>query len=131
MDNLNFDTKWHLWVGKIMNPFLKALRQQNIMVHIRKISKNNLGNKRSHSHKNHVNRIQNIVEFPTYQGVHLCLWAAPPDLPLAVLDRVYVEVDGAVKGGEQVADAGDIGQPGWPGQLRGLQPGKVKFQIPA
>ena len=48
-----------------------------------------------------------------------------------MLDGVDVEVDRAIKGGEQVADTGDIGQPGWPGQLRGLQPGKVKFQIPA
>ena len=33
-----------------------------------------------------------------------------------MLDGVDVEVDGAVEGGEEVADAGDAGQPFWPGR---------------
>ena len=34
-----------------------------------------------------------------------------------MLDGVDVEVDRAVEGGQQVAEAGHVGQPGWPGQL--------------
>ena len=32
-----------------------------------------------------------------------------------MLDGIDVEVDGTVEGGEEVADAGDAGQPFWPG----------------
>ena len=31
-----------------------------------------------------------------------------------MLEGVDVEVDGAVEGGQQVAEAGHVGQPGWP-----------------
>ena len=37
-----------------------------------------------------------------------------------MLEGVDVEVDGAVEGGEKVADGGDVGQPVWPGQLYSL-----------
>ena len=37
-----------------------------------------------------------------------------PGLPLPVLDEVDVEVDGAVEGGQQVAEAGHVRQPIWP-----------------
>ena len=41
-------------------------------------------------------------------------------LLLPVLECIDVEVDGAVEGGEEVADSGDVGQPVWPGQLYSL-----------
>ena len=34
-----------------------------------------------------------------------------------MLEGVDVEVDRAVEGGQQVAEAGHVGQPDWPGQL--------------
>ena len=36
---------------------------------------------------------------------------------LPVLEEVDVEVDGAVEGGQEVAGAGEVGQPAWPLQL--------------
>ena len=42
----------------------------------------------------------------------------PPLLP--VVEGIDVEVDGAVEGGEEVADGHDVGQPVWPGQLYSL-----------
>ena len=39
----------------------------------------------------------------------------PPSLLLPVLEGVDVEVDGAVECGQQVAEAGHVGQPGGPG----------------
>ena len=38
-----------------------------------------------------------------------------------MLDGIDVEVDGAVEGGEEVADAGDAGQPFWPGLASSLK----------
>ena len=55
------------------------------------------------------------------------MWELPVLLPLAVFEVVDVEVDRAVEGGEQVADAGDVGQPGWPGQRVSLEPKQVKY----
>ena len=52
-----------------------------------------------------------------YQVGDVCGGELPDPLPLAVLDGVDVEVDRAVEGGQQVAEAGHVGQPGWPGQL--------------
>ena len=34
-----------------------------------------------------------------------------------MLDSIDVEVDGAVEGGEEVADAGGVGHPCWPDHL--------------
>ena len=44
----------------------------------------------------------------------LCDGEVPNSLPLPLLERIDVEVDRAVEGGQQVTDAGHIGQPGWP-----------------
>ena len=44
-----------------------------------------------------------------------------------MLDRVDVEVDGAVEGGQQGTEAGDIGQPVWPRQLQSLKMREEKF----
>ena len=38
-----------------------------------------------------------------------------------MLDGIDIEVDGAVEGGEEVADAGDAGQPFWPRLASGLK----------
>ena len=43
-------------------------------------------------------------------------------LPLLMLVRVDVEVDGAVEGGEEVAEAGHVRQPRWPHQLGHILP---------
>ena len=40
-----------------------------------------------------------------------------PSLFLPVLERVDIEVHRAVEGGQQVAEAGHVGQPEWPNQL--------------
>ena len=45
----------------------------------------------------------------------------PPSLLLAMLEEVDVEVDGAVEGGQQVAEAGHIGYPARPNQLSQAQ----------
>ena len=44
-----------------------------------------------------------------------------PSLLLAMLEEVNVEVDGAVEGGQQVAEAGHIGDPDRPDQLSQAQ----------
>ena len=40
-----------------------------------------------------------------------------PPPHVLVLDSIDVEVDGAVEGCEEVADAGDVGHPSWPGRV--------------
>ena len=72
------------------------------------------------------NRHDNSYEPPTssvleihilglYQSIHLHEREPPTRLFLPVLDGVDVEVDGAVEGCQQVAEAGHIRQPRWPG----------------
>ena len=53
----------------------------------------------------------------SYRISYLCDGELPHSLPLAVLEGVDVEVDGAVEGGQQVAEAGHVGQPGGPGHF--------------
>ena len=52
-----------------------------------------------------------------YQSIHLHEREAPICLFLPVLDGVDVEVDGAVEGCQQVAEAGHVRQPDRPGQF--------------
>ena len=40
-----------------------------------------------------------------------------PSFFLPVLERVDIEVYGAVEVGQEVAEAGNVGQPEWPNQL--------------
>ena len=53
----------------------------------------------------------------SYRISYLCVGELPHPLPLAVLEGVDVEVDGAVEGDQQVAEAGHVGQPGRPGHF--------------
>ena len=48
---------------------------------------------------------------------NLCVGELSEPLPIPVLEEVDVKVDGAVEGGQEVADAGHIWQPGWPVHL--------------
>ena len=57
----------------------------------------------------------------SYRISYLCVGDLSHSLPLAVLDGVDVEVDGAVEGGQQVAEAGHIGEPDRPNQLSQAQ----------
>ena len=56
-----------------------------------------------------------------YQSIHLHEREPSTCLFLPVLDGVDVEVDGAVEGCQQVAEAGHVRQPDWPGQKFGLK----------
>ena len=53
----------------------------------------------------------------SYQVSDVCGGELPDSLPLGVLDEVDEEVDRAVEGGQKVAEAGHIRQPGWQDQL--------------
>ena len=55
-----------------------------------------------------------IENYNSYRMRDLCDGEVPNSLPLPLLERVDVEVDRAVECGQQVTDAGHIGQPGWP-----------------
>ena len=45
---------------------------------------------------------------------NLCVGKLPDSLSVSVLHEVDVDVDRAVERGQQVADAGHVGEPGWP-----------------
>ena len=47
----------------------------------------------------------------------LCVGELSEPLPIPVLEEVDVKVDWAVERGQQVADAGHVGEPGWPVHL--------------
>ena len=53
----------------------------------------------------------------SYRISYLCVGELPHSLPLTVLEGVDVEVDGAVEGCQQVAEAGHVRQPDRPGQF--------------
>ena len=53
----------------------------------------------------------------SYQVSDVCGGELPDSLPLGVLDEVDEEVNRAVEGGQQVAEAGHVRQPGWPDKL--------------
>ena len=62
----------------------------------------------------------------SYQVSDVCGGELPHSLPLPVLVRIDVEVNGAVEVGQQVTEAGHVRQPHWPDQL-GLKLEKNKL----